>query len=115
VIAIGVVDDDKSVRDALSSLIQSAGYQRELFPSADAFLDSNRFGQTDCILLDVQMPGLNGIELRSRLRAMKCLVPVIFVTAGADGALRQSPGRWCDRVLEKRSTITPCLAQLAGR
>ena len=85
---IGVVDDDESVRDALSSLIRSAGYRCELFPSAEAFLESNRMGQTDCMLLDVQMPGLSGIELQARLRKMNCPVPVIFVTAHADKALR---------------------------
>jgi FixJ family two-component response regulator len=62
VTVIGVVDDE-TVRDALSSLIRSAGYRCELFPSAEVFLESNRMGQTDCMLLDVQMPGLSGIEL----------------------------------------------------
>ena len=85
---IGVVDDDESVRDALSSLIRSAGYRCELFPSAEAFLESDRMGQTDCMLLDVQMPGLSGIELQARLRKMNCPVPVIFVTAHADESLR---------------------------
>jgi FixJ family two-component response regulator len=88
VIVVGVVDDDESVRDALSSLIRSAGYQCELFSSAEAFLVSNRLGQTDCMLLDIQMPGLSGIELYSRLREMSCFVPVIFVTAHTDDALR---------------------------
>jgi FixJ family two-component response regulator len=85
---VGVVDDDESIRDALSSLIRSAGYQCELFPSAEAFLDSNRLGQTDCMLLDIQMPGLSGIELHSKLREMDCRIPVIFVTAHADDAMR---------------------------
>jgi FixJ family two-component response regulator len=85
---IGVVDDDESVRDALSSLVRSAGYRCELFPSAEAFLESNGMGQTDCMLLDVQMPGLSGIELQARLRRMNCPVPVIFVTAHADESLR---------------------------
>src|ERR1700722_13158413 len=85
---IGVVDDDESVRDALSSLIRSAGYRCELFPSAEAFLESNGVGQTDCMLLDVQMPGLSGIELQARLRRMNCPVPVIFVTAHSDDSTR---------------------------
>jgi FixJ family two-component response regulator len=84
----GVVDDDEAVRDALSSLIRSAGYQCRLFPSAEAFLESNGLVETDCILLDVQMPGLSGIELQARLRRMNCPVPVIFVTAHADDSTR---------------------------
>src|ERR1700681_3896846 len=85
---IGVVDDDESIRDALGSLIRSAGYQCELYPSAEAFLDSHRLGGTDCMLLDVQMPGLSGLDLQSRLREMNCRVPIIFVTAHADKSLR---------------------------
>src|ERR1700733_16034967 len=77
---IGVIDDDESVRDALGSLLRSAGYKCEVFPSAEAFLESGRLTATDCVVLDVQMPGLSGLELHLRLREMRCSVPVIFVT-----------------------------------
>jgi FixJ family two-component response regulator len=85
---IGVVDDDESIRDALSSLLRSAGYKCALFPSAEAFLESGRLSETDCMLLDIQMPGLTGLELQLQLREMKCSIPVIFVTAHADHHLR---------------------------
>src|ERR1700675_4946233 len=84
---IGVVDDDESVRDALSSLIRSAGYRCAVFPSAEAFLDSGQLGETDCALLDVRMPGLSGLQLQARLREIRSSLPVIFVTAQADEEL----------------------------
>jgi FixJ family two-component response regulator len=81
---IGVVDDVGSVRDALSRLIRSAGYQCVLFPSAEAFLDSDYMRSTDCTVLDNRMPGVSGLELQLRLRQMNCPVPLIFVTAQVD-------------------------------
>jgi FixJ family two-component response regulator len=86
---IGVVDDDESVRDALSSLIRSAGYRCAVFPSAEAFLDSGQLDETDCALLDVRMPGLSGLQLQARLREIRSSLPVIFVTAQADEELRK--------------------------
>jgi FixJ family two-component response regulator len=86
---IGVVDDDESVRDALSSLIRSAGYRCALFPSAQDFLDSGRLDETDCALLDVRMPGLNGLELQTKLRQSGSSIPVIFVTAQPDEQIRE--------------------------
>jgi len=88
VVVIGIVDDDESVRLALSSLIRSAGYQCELFPSAEEFLASGRLAETACMLLDIRMPGLSGIDLHAKLRGMKSHIPVIFVTAHADEATR---------------------------
>ena len=85
---IGVVDDDESVRDALSSLIRSAGYRCIVFPSAEAFLDSPDMYNTDCTVLDNRMPGLSGLELQLRLREMNYPVPIIFVTAHADDLVR---------------------------
>jgi FixJ family two-component response regulator len=85
---IGVVDDDESIRDALSSLLRSAGYKCALFPSAEAFLESGRFGETDCMVLDVRMPGLSGLDLQVKLREMNCPIPVIFVTGHADYQVR---------------------------
>jgi FixJ family two-component response regulator len=81
---IGVVDDEESVRDALSSLIRSAGYRCMVFPSAEAFLDSGDVPNTDCTVLDVRMPGLSGLELQRRLRELRSSIPVVFVTGHAD-------------------------------
>jgi FixJ family two-component response regulator len=78
---VGVVDDDESGRAALSSLIRSAGYMCAVFPSAEAFLAAGAFAGPHCIILDVHMPGLSGLELQARLRQMCWPIPVIFITA----------------------------------
>ena len=84
---IGVVDDDEFVRDALTRLLRSAGYKCAAFSSSQEFLDSG-LPETDCLLLDIQMPGLSGLELQAKLREMDRRVPVIFVTAKADNEVR---------------------------
>jgi FixJ family two-component response regulator len=84
---IGVVDDDEFVRDALSRLLRSAGYKCAVFSSSQEFLDSGP-PETDCLLLDIQMPGLNGFELQARLREMDRAIPVIFVSARKDNEAR---------------------------
>jgi FixJ family two-component response regulator len=84
---IGVVDDDESIREALSSLVRSAGYHCAAFPSAEDFLASGP-QKTDCLVLDIRMPGLSGLELHRRLNEMNLLVPVIFVTSHADDEMR---------------------------
>ena len=78
---IAIVDDDESFRRATSSLIRSLGYGVEPFASAEAFLESDRVSDTDCLITDVQMPGMTGIELQSKLIAQGSRLPVIFVTA----------------------------------
>jgi FixJ family two-component response regulator len=84
---IGIVDDDESVRDALSSLLRSVGYECEPFSSAEAFLEWGRFAATNCILLDIRMPGMSGLDLHLKLLDMNCQAPVIFVTARAEEEL----------------------------
>ena len=79
-----IVDDDESVRRAARRLIRSYGYAVETFVSADDFLASGRLSETACLVLDVQMPGLNGLELQSRLVAEGHQVPIIFITAFSD-------------------------------
>jgi len=78
---IAIVDDDESFRHATISFIRSLGYSAAAFPSADAFLNSNAVKNTDCLITDVQMPGMAGVELQSYLIAQGHRVPVIFVTA----------------------------------
>src|SRR5258705_14001125 len=85
---IGVVDDDESVRDALSSLLRSAGYKCAVFPSAEVFLDSGCLCETDCIVLDVQMPGMSGPELQRKLRDTNGWRPIIFITGHANDLVR---------------------------
>ena len=78
---ISVVDDDESMREALKALIGSMGLSVEDFSSAEDFLNSGRSQVFDCLILDVMMPGLGGLELQQRLRADNQLLPIIFITA----------------------------------
>ena len=78
---IAIVDDDESFRRATTSFVRSLGYGTAAFDSAEAFLKSDRFFDTDCVITDVQMPGMTGIELQGRLIAEGHRVPVIFITA----------------------------------
>lgn len=85
---ISIVDDDESVREAIESLMKSVGYTARAFPSAGEFLNSSDFDDTDCLILDVQMPGMNGLELQSRLVASKRHVPIVFISAHSDADAR---------------------------
>jgi FixJ family two-component response regulator len=85
---ISIVDDDAAVRNATRTLIRSLGYAVATFASAEEFLRSDQLRQTACLITDVQMPGLNGIELQERLKAGGHRIPMIFVTAFPDERLR---------------------------
>jgi FixJ family two-component response regulator len=85
---ISVVDDDDSVRESLQCLIRSFGFAVEAFASAEEFLTSDRLRDTRCLILDVRMPGMNGIELQRRLAASHREIPVIFITAHGDESTR---------------------------
>jgi FixJ family two-component response regulator len=81
---ISIVDDDASVRQAIRGLLRSAGFEAQVFASAEEFLTSGRLNDTTCLVLDVRMPGMSGIELQERLIASGHTVPIIFITAHAD-------------------------------
>jgi FixJ family two-component response regulator len=78
---VAVVDDDLSVRESLESLIRSAGLDVRLSASAEDFLTSSQSRKADCLVFDVRLPGMSGIELHRHLVARRCEVPVIFMTA----------------------------------
>jgi len=86
---ISIVDDDESVREATNALVRSLGYAATTFASAEEFLDSDRVHATSCVIADVQMPGLSGIDLQHRLLAQGVQVPIIFVTAFPDERTRR--------------------------
>jgi FixJ family two-component response regulator len=86
---ISIVDDDESVREATKGLVRSLGYAAEAFASAEEFLSSSSVHATSCVIADVQMPGLSGIELQNRLAADGLQLPVIFVTAFPDERTRR--------------------------
>lgn len=79
-----VVDDDISVRESLELLIDSAGWHPELFASAQAFLDYPPVSVPHCLVLDISLPGLNGLELQKRVRAVRPELPIIFITGHGD-------------------------------
>ncbi|HEY3065481.1 MAG TPA: response regulator transcription factor [Methylomirabilota bacterium] len=79
-----VVDDDASVRRGLERLLRSAGHQVATFASAREFLDRNLVAGPCCLVLDVRMPGVSGLELQEKLTALECDVPVIFITGNGD-------------------------------
>jgi len=81
---IAVVDDDESVREALQSLLNSMGLKAEGFASAEDFLRSAHVPATRCLILDVRMPGMGGLELQRQLAAAECPIPIIFITAHGD-------------------------------
>jgi FixJ family two-component response regulator len=78
---IAIVDDDDSFRRAMVSFIRSLGYAVLQYASAEAFLKSDRLAETDCLISDVQMPGMNGVELQRELIAQGHHLPIIFLTA----------------------------------
>src|SRR5215471_15320064 len=78
---ISIIDDDPSVREATDGLVRSLGYQAAMFASAEDFLQSDRVDETSCLITDVQMPGLSGVELQSELIARGNDTPMIFITA----------------------------------
>src|SRR5436309_9102624 len=85
---ISVVDDDDSVRESLGGLIRSVGFAVKVFASAEEFLNSDHLRNTHCLILDVRMPGMNGLELQRQLAASDRKIPVIFITAHGDEEVR---------------------------
>ncbi len=86
---IAIVDDDIDVREALEGLVISLGYIPSLFASAEQFLASPQRREIACMILDVRMPGLTGLDLQSALAAQGACPPIIFVTSYADASTRR--------------------------
>ncbi len=85
---ISIVDDDKGVREAMKLLVRSLGYHAPTFASANEFLNSEQVDDTSCLITDVQMPALSGIELQDQLVARGHRIPIIFITAYSDENVR---------------------------
>ena len=85
---ISIVDDDESLRNSLDDLIRSFGFEARCFPSAEAFLNSNYVHDTACLIVDVRMPGMNGLELQCRIIANNWGIPIIFITSHVDEVAR---------------------------
>ena len=85
---VAIVDDDESVRSGLQDLVESAGLSALSFGSAEQFLDSEARNKAACLITDIRMPGMSGLELQAKLKAERCRVPVIFITAHGDAEMR---------------------------
>lgn len=85
---ISIVDDDEALRNSLDDLIRSVGFRTQGFASADAFLSSNQARDTACLILDVRMPGMNGLDLQRQIVAANWQIPIIFITSHTDGDAR---------------------------
>jgi FixJ family two-component response regulator len=85
---ITVVDNDDSVRESLQALVRSVGFAAKVFASAQDFLESEHLWCTHVLLLDVRMPGMNGLELQQRLSEIRCDIPIVFMTAHEDESAR---------------------------
>ena len=85
---ISIVDDDKSVREAAKTLIRSLGYATATFASAEEFLESGSLPDTACLITDVQMPGMSGLDLQDRLIAQGSRIPIILITAFPEQAIQ---------------------------
>jgi FixJ family two-component response regulator len=86
---ISIVDDDDTVRAATESLVRSLGFKTRTFASAESFLQSSSLSGTRCLILDVQMPNMGGIELQDHLSKLGFKIPIIFMTAYPDESVRQ--------------------------
>ena len=85
---VAIVDDDDLMRSALQGLLKSVGLPAQAFASAEEFLKSGQQRQAGCLISDIRMPGMSGLELQSRLNAERCKIPIIFITAHGDEKMR---------------------------
>ena len=85
---VAVVDDDDSVRSALQGLMKSVGLPARAFASAEEYLGSGEQNETGCLIADIRMPGMSGLELQAKLNADQCRIPIIFITAHGDEKMR---------------------------
>jgi FixJ family two-component response regulator len=85
---IAIVDDDDLMRNALQGLLKSVGLSARAFSSAEEFLQSGQQCQTACLIADIRMPGMSGLELQATLNAERCRIPTIFITAHGDTKMR---------------------------
>ena len=85
---IAIIDDDESMQDSLQDLIEAAGFEARCFGSAEEFLESGLHHQAACLIVDIRMPRMSGLELQARLKKEECNVPIIFITAHGDARMR---------------------------
>ena len=95
---VAVVDDDALLRDALRRLLKASGLGAVSFESAEDLLNSGRLPEIACLIADIRMPGISGLELQAKLKAEQCPIPIIFITAHGDTKMRIQA--MCDGAVE---------------
>jgi FixJ family two-component response regulator len=90
---VAIVDDDDLVRSALQGLLKAVGLPARAFASAEEFLESGEASQTACLIADISMPGMSGLDLQTKLNAERCRIPTIFITAHGDAKMRMQAMR----------------------
>jgi FixJ family two-component response regulator len=85
---VAIIEDDESYRGAIQRLLKSAGFSVQSFGCAEDFLTSGLQRETGCLIADIRMPGMSGLELQSKLNSDRCLIPTIFITAHGDEKMR---------------------------
>jgi FixJ family two-component response regulator len=85
---VAVIDDDESYRGAVQRLLKAEGFSVQSFGSAEDFLNSGRQQETGCLVADIRMPGMSGLDLQAKLNAERCSIPTIFITAHGDEKIR---------------------------
>jgi FixJ family two-component response regulator len=85
---IAIIDDDEAMQDSLGDLMEAAGLAARCFGSAEEFLQSDLHGKAACLIVDIRMPKMSGLELQARLKEEECNVPIIFITAHGDARMR---------------------------
>ncbi|HXM10790.1 MAG: response regulator [Candidatus Sulfotelmatobacter sp.] len=85
---IAIIDDNESMQDSLGDLIESGGFEARSFGSAQAFLESDLHSRAACLIVDIRMPKMSGLELQARLKQEGCNIPIIFITAYDDAEIR---------------------------
>jgi FixJ family two-component response regulator len=112
-VLVSVVDDDESVRESLPDLLRELGYETTAFSSAEEFLASGQIDRSKCLILDVVMPGMTGLDLQRELQARGQKIPIIFITAQKDEAIRaQAFERGAVELLSKPFSETALLKAL---
>lgn len=117
-VSIAIVDDDRAVRESLQDLLDAQGYQSLLYASAEDFLSQHGYRSVDCILADVKMPGMSGIEMLAHLKRMPNCPPVLIMTSYTsaqtkEAALRSGARAFLEKPLDSRQLIS-CLMNAIG-
>lgn len=90
---VAIVDDDDLMRSALEGLLKAVGLRAQAFSSAEEFLESGQPRETACLIADIRMPGMSGLELQAKLNADACRIPIVFITAHGDEKMRMQAMR----------------------